>query len=34
MRTELVVPDLTNFKLKAYIATGAKRNLREAVVKL
>eukprot|EP01039_Chlorochromonas_danica_P007731 gene7731-8542_t len=32
--TELVVPDLTGFTLKPYIAVGAKRNLREEIVKL
>jgi hypothetical protein len=32
MRTELIVPDLTGFTLKAYVAPGAKRNVREAVV--
>ena len=31
--TELVVPDLTGFKLKAYIGPGTKRNIREEVVK-
>jgi hypothetical protein len=28
-RTELVVPDLANFPLKAYIAVGVKKNIRE-----
>ena len=32
--TELVVPDLTNFPLKAYIGVGAKRHVVESVVKL
>lgn len=32
--TELVVPDLTGFTLKPYIAVGAKRNIREEIVKL
>ena len=32
MLTELVVPDLTNCKLKPYIASGAKRNVRDANV--
>ena len=32
MCTELVVPDLTGFPLRAYVAPGAKRNLRETVV--
>mmetsp|Transcript_21651 Transcript_21651/g.31512 ORF Transcript_21651/g.31512 Transcript_21651/m.31512 type:complete len:109 (-) Transcript_21651:117-443(-) len=27
MRTELVVPDLTNFKLRPYVAPGTKRNI-------
>jgi len=27
--TELVVPDLTNFKLKPYIAHGVKKNIHE-----
>jgi large subunit ribosomal protein L41 len=27
-RTELVVPDLTGFKLKAYVGPGAKKNVR------
>lgn len=30
--TELVVPDLTGFKLKAYVAYGAKRNIIETKV--
>jgi hypothetical protein len=34
MCTELVVPDLNGFKLKAYIAPGAKRNLTAAKVDL
>lgn len=34
MRTELIVPDLKGFTLKPYIAVGAKRNVREPVVKL
>lgn len=34
MCTELVVPDLTNFKLKAYVGVGAKRNLIEQNVEL
>jgi len=34
MCTELVVPDLTDCKLKPYIASGAKRNVTEAVVNL
>lgn len=34
MCTELVVPDLTGFPLRAYVAPGAKRNIREAVVNL
>ena len=29
MLTELVVPDLTNFKLKAYVGPGAKRHIIE-----
>ena len=32
--TELVVPDLTTFPLKAYIGIGAKRNIVESVVTL
>lgn len=32
MCTELVVPDLTGFKLRPYIAHGIKKNMREAVV--
>lgn len=32
--TELVVPDLTNFPLKAYIGVGAKRHVVESIVKL
>lgn len=32
--TELVVPDLTNFPLKAYIGVGAKRHITEKEVKL
>ena len=32
--TELVVPDLTDFPLKAYVGAGAKRNLLEKNVKL
>ena len=32
MVTELVVPDLTHFKLKPYIATGIKKHVRDAVV--
>ena len=32
MCTELVVPDLTNFKLKPYVGPGAKRNLRDSNV--
>jgi hypothetical protein len=31
---ELVVPDLTDFKLKAYVGPGAKRNIREVNVQL
>ena len=31
-RTELIVPDLSNFKLKPYIAYGAKRNIIDPVV--
>ena len=27
MLTELIVPDLTNFKLKPYVGAGAKRNV-------
>lgn len=34
MCTELVMPDLTNFKLKAYVGAGAKRNLHEQHVEL
>ena len=34
MLTELMVPDLTGFPLKPYIAVGAKRNVRETVVKI
>lgn len=30
--TELVVPDLTGFTLKPYIATGVKKNIRESSV--
>jgi len=29
MCTELIVPDLSNFTLKPYIAVGAKRNVRD-----
>ena len=29
MCTELVVPDLTGFKLKPYIASGVKKNIRD-----
>lgn len=32
--TELVVPDLTGFKLKAYVAYGAKRNIIDANVQV
>lgn len=32
MCTELVVPDLKDFKLKPYIGPGAKRNIRETNV--
>jgi hypothetical protein len=32
--TELVVPDLTNFTLKPYIAPGAKRNIRDVSVQI
>ena len=32
MCTELVVPDLTGFRLKAYISSGTKKNIRDAVV--
>jgi hypothetical protein len=32
--TELVMPDLSDFKLKPYIAPGAKRNLKEIEVEL
>ena len=31
-RTELVVPDLSDFKLKPYVGYGAKRNEVEKVV--
>jgi large subunit ribosomal protein L41 len=34
MITELVVPDLTNFKLKAYVGPGAKRHIIEKNVNL
>lgn len=34
MCTELVMPDLTNFKLKAYVGAGAKRNMHEHHVEL
>lgn len=34
MCTELIMPDLTGFTLKPYIAVGAKRNIRDAVVTL
>ncbi len=34
MMTELVVPDLTNFKLKAYVGPGAKRHVIEKDVVL
>mmetsp|Transcript_109784 Transcript_109784/g.236204 ORF Transcript_109784/g.236204 Transcript_109784/m.236204 type:complete len:105 (+) Transcript_109784:46-360(+) len=29
-RTELMVPDLTGFKLRAYVAPGVKRNIKAA----
>jgi hypothetical protein len=32
--TELVVPDLSNFSLRAYIGPGIKRNIKEKIVKL
>jgi hypothetical protein len=32
MRTNLIMPDLTNFTLKPYVAAGAKRNVKDAVV--
>jgi hypothetical protein len=32
--TELVVPDLTDFKLKPYVAVVAKRNIRDVNVQL
>lgn len=32
MCTELVVPELAGFSLKAYVGTGTKRHIREAVV--
>jgi len=32
--TELVVPNLTNFKLKAYVGPGAKRHVIDAKVNL
>ena len=32
--TELIVPDLSDFKLKPYIAPGAKRNIKEIEVQL
>jgi len=32
--TELVVPDLTNFKLKAYVGFGAKRHVIDTTVNL
>mmetsp|Transcript_16829 Transcript_16829/g.28118 ORF Transcript_16829/g.28118 Transcript_16829/m.28118 type:complete len:107 (+) Transcript_16829:40-360(+) len=31
LQTELVVPDFTNFKLSAYIASGVKKHIREPV---
>ena len=34
MCTELVIPDLTNFKLKPYVGPGAKRHMIDAQVKL
>jgi hypothetical protein len=34
MCTELVVPDLSGFQLKAYVGSGAKRNIRDKVVSL
>jgi hypothetical protein len=34
MMTELVVPDLTDFKLKAYVGPGAKRHIIERDVTL
>lgn len=34
MCTNLIVPDLRDFTLKPYIAVGAKRNVREAVVEI
>ena len=34
MCTELVVPDLSTFKLKAYVGPGAKRNIRDAKVEV
>ncbi|KAJ1419691.1 hypothetical protein B484DRAFT_400110 [Ochromonadaceae sp. CCMP2298] len=34
MATELIVPDLTGFKLMAYIGVGAKRHVIESDVKL
>lgn len=34
MCTELVMPDLSDFKLKAYVGPGAKRHMKEATINL
>lgn len=33
MCTDLIMPDLTNFTLKAYVGVGAKRHVIDAEVK-